>query len=146
MRRLLGFCLLAAFAFLPLFAAGRGEPGRVFAVRVELRDRLADLQTFHDLDLDVDGVFGNWARVYVVEEELGKLRDLGFLASELPEEIPGPEDAAAAYHTYETLTADLQQIAADHPNLVRLSSIGKSVQGRELWIVKVTDNPDVQED
>ncbi|HEX6852806.1 MAG TPA: M14 family zinc carboxypeptidase [Candidatus Polarisedimenticolaceae bacterium] len=146
MLRFLGCCLLAAAAFVPAFAAGRGEPGRVFAVRVELNDRLADLKLFHDLDLDVDGVFGTWARVYVIEEELGKLRELGFVASELPEEIPGPEPEAAAYHTYETLTAELQQIAADHPSIARLHSIGKSVQGRDLWIMKITDNPDAQED
>lgn len=142
--------LLASFAWIfphLALAAGRGEPGRVFAVRVELRDRLSDLKVLHDLDMDVDGVFGTWARVHVLEEELEKLRNLGFTASELPEDV-APVDAAvpSQYHTYETLTSELQQIAADHPSLVRLYSTGKSVQGRELWIVKVSDNPDVEED
>lgn len=26
-----------------------------------------------------------------------------------------------------------------------LSSIGKSIQGRELWVLRITDNPDSQE-
>jgi hypothetical protein len=43
-----------------------------------------------------------------------------------------------AYHTYETLTSELQQLAAKYPNLVTLTSAGKSVQGRELWYVKIS--------
>ena len=46
-----------------------------------------------------------------------------------------------AYHTYPELSDELQAIAYNHPNLVRLSSIGKSYEGRDLWIVKISDNP-----
>lgn len=150
LRRLLGLCLLALLPVLPASAAGRGEPGRVFAVRVELRDRLVDLKTFYDLDLDVDGVFGTWARIYVIDEELDKLRALGYLANAIDESSGDASTFAppnqSVYHTYETLTSELQQIAADHPSIARLYSIGKSVQGRDLWIMKITDNPDAQED
>jgi subtilisin-like proprotein convertase family protein len=117
-----------------------------------LRDRVADLQVLTDLDLDVDGVFGTWARVHLLDEEADKLRNLGFIVNALVEEAAAKDPGTGAppnqpaYHTYETLTQDLQTIAADHPDLVRLYSIGKSVQGRDLWVVKVTDNPDVQED
>jgi hypothetical protein len=48
--------------------------------------------------------------------------------------LPGP---VFAYHTYETLTADLQALAAAHPERARLSSIGQSVLGRELWMLEL---------
>ena len=35
---------------------------------------------------------------------------------------------------------------AAHPEIVRLSSIGQTVQGRELWAMKITARPDVEED
>ena len=148
------FLVLALLAFpsIPVLAAGRGEPGEIRAVRVELRNRIPDLQVLTDLDLDIDGVFDDWARVYVLDEEIDKLRYLGFTVNALVDggAAQGPEIDAPpnqpAYHTYETLTADLQTVAQEHPNLVRLVSIGKSVQGRELWAVKVTDNPDDDED
>ena len=137
-------------------AAGRGEPGLVAPMRLELRDRLTDLALLSELDIDVDGVFWTWARVYLLPEEIEKLQGLGFALRPLREE-GGPEaegtytpDAGAAvpstYHTYETLTAELQQIAADHPGITRLVSIGKSVQGRDLWMMKVSKNPDIEED
>lgn len=49
-------------------------------------------------------------------------------------ELPGP---VYVYHTYPTLTADLQALAEAHPDLVRLTSIGQSVRGLELWNVEI---------
>ena len=140
----------------PSWGAGRGEPGPVLPMKIELRDRLADLKLLHDLDIDIDGVFGTWARIYVVPEEMEKLRGLGFGISSLPTESGAAVEAPftpatpfavpTTYHTYESLTAELQQIAAAHPTIVRLYSLGSSVQGRTLWMVKITKNPDVEED
>ena len=49
------------------------------------------------------------------------------------------------FHSYTELTAEIAQVAADHPDIVSLFSIGKSYQGRELWAVKVSDNVAVDE-
>lgn len=48
--------------------------------------------------------------------------------------------ADSGYHTYEELTAAIRAVEAAHPGLVRISSIGRSHEGRELWIAKVSDN------
>jgi carboxypeptidase T len=45
-----------------------------------------------------------------------------------------------AYHTYPELTTELRAVADAHPNIVQLSTIGKSYQGRELWMLKISDN------
>jgi subtilisin-like proprotein convertase family protein len=138
------------------WSAGRGEPGPVLPMKIVLRDRLADLKLLHDLDIDIDGVFETWARVYVLPEEVEKLTGLGFDLSSLAPESGAPVEAPftpettfavpSTYHTYETLTSELQQIAATYPSIVRLYSLGLSVQGRNLWMVKITKNPDVEED
>jgi len=92
--------LRAAFLLLPLLgasptlAAGRGEPGPVFPARVELIDEEADLQQLHGLDIDVDGVFMGWARVWLIQEELEKLRFLGYEITLLPND--GPARAASS--------------------------------------------------
>jgi len=49
------------------------------------------------------------------------------------------------YHNFAEMTAELRQAAADHPNLVRLSSIGKSYEGRDLWLLKISNNPAVDQ-
>ncbi len=140
----------------PAWAAGHGEPGPVLSVRIEIKDRLADLKLLHDLEIDVDGVYGRWARAYLVPEEMVKLAGLGFEFRLLPDEGGAASDAGftpaapasvpTTYHTYETLTSELQQIAANYPAITRLYSLGPSVQGRELWMMKITKNPGVEED
>ena len=44
------------------------------------------------------------------------------------------------FHTYPEMVADIQAVAAAHPAIVHLFSIGTSYQGRELWAAKVSDN------
>jgi len=44
------------------------------------------------------------------------------------------------YHTYAEMVAEIQQAQTDHPDIVKLMSIGKSYQGRALWVAKVSDN------
>ncbi|MCA1813959.1 MAG: hypothetical protein LC624_08405 [Halobacteriales archaeon] len=47
----------------------------------------------------------------------------------------GPEP----YHTWPTLTADMAALAAAHPDLAKLSSIGKSAQGLDLWALEIAN-------
>nr|P39041.1 RecName: Full=Zinc carboxypeptidase; Flags: Precursor [Saccharothrix mutabilis subsp. capreolus]AAA73397.1 carboxypeptidase [Saccharothrix mutabilis subsp. capreolus] len=49
------------------------------------------------------------------------------------------------YHNFQETVTELNQTVTDHPNLVRLSSVGKSYQGRDLWMLKLSDNPAVDE-
>uniref|UniRef100_A0A023GN96 Putative carboxypeptidase ixodes scapularis carboxypeptidase n=1 Tax=Amblyomma triste TaxID=251400 RepID=A0A023GN96_AMBTT len=51
-----------------------------------------------------------------------------------------PEELA--YYNHEEMTAFLKKITFNYPNLIRLYSIGKSVEGRDLWVLLVTSNPD----
>ena len=40
---------------------------------------------------------------------------------------------------YDELTAWLQALAAEHPDLVTVEAYGRSHEGRDLWLVTVTD-------
>jgi hypothetical protein len=42
------------------------------------------------------------------------------------------------YHNYTTMTGILKSINRTHSELVSLYSIGKSVKGKELWVVLIT--------
>lgn len=66
-------------------------------------------------------------------------------ASALPLGAPAPGGAidpvgpVYPYHTWETLTVELQQLVADHADIARLHSAGKSVLGFDLWVVEIAD-------
>lgn len=57
--------------------------------------------------------------------------------------LPGaqvePVGPVYPYHTWETMTAELQQLVADHPDIARLHSAGKSNLGFDLWVVEIAD-------
>ena len=50
-----------------------------------------------------------------------------------------PEVRFDTYYRYEDLTRILQEYAEAYPQLVRLESIGKSYEGRDIWLVAVTN-------
>jgi hypothetical protein len=44
------------------------------------------------------------------------------------------------YHTYDEMVSELQNLAAAHPEILRLQSIGRTYEGRDIWAVKLSDN------
>lgn len=149
-------CPAGAEAFVPTEADRCPFTGRFPAeVSVPSARHLGWLESF---GVDVDRVQGTTATVYVDDEELAELTSAGFEVEPIPNQArraflefkegvdsglrtPGRED----YHTYEALTAELQQMAADNPDIVMVTSIGQSEEGRELWVVKLSDNVSVDE-
>jgi len=51
------------------------------------------------------------------------------------------EPSQFAHHNYEQLTAFLKRYSRLYPDITRLYSVGKSVQGRELWVMEISDKP-----
>ena len=49
------------------------------------------------------------------------------------------------YHKYDDLRTTMAFYAHKYPNLTRMYSIGKSVEGRDLWVLEISDLPGVHE-
>lgn len=151
-RLLLRLAAAGALCLLALAAAAQDLPADIdrcpFTGRFPVEIRLASPGEVRDLerrDLDIDRVRDLIVTAYVDDAQLLELRAAGYPAEAIPNQArrawaAGERDGREAYHTYTTLTAELQQIAADHPGIVHLASIGQSVQGREIWMVKISDN------
>jgi carboxypeptidase T len=71
----------------------------------------------------------------------GVLAAAGFIAT-----IAAPVEAAdfpakdSRYHNFTEMVSDIKAVAAAHPAIVSVFSIGKSYQGRDIWAAKVSDN------
>lgn len=53
-----------------------------------------------------------------------------------------PDESLGAYRNYTEMTERVHDLEADHPDLVTVEPIGTSVQGREIWMVTVTEPDD----
>ena len=64
---------------------------------------------------------------------------------ELLEETRDSDNPMRDYHNYSELTDFLVNISNTYPSITNLISIGQSVQGRELWVLEISDNPGINE-
>ena len=55
-------------------------------------------------------------------------------------------ETLGTYHDYAGVTDFLSAYATDYSGICSLVSLGQSVQGRELWAMKISDNPLAEED
>jgi murein tripeptide amidase MpaA len=50
-----------------------------------------------------------------------------------------PDQGVLSFYTYEVLTTLLHDLVAAYPALAEIASIGKSLEGRDLWLVTLTN-------
>jgi murein tripeptide amidase MpaA len=51
-----------------------------------------------------------------------------------------PQKGILSYYTYDVLTGLLRELVENFPQLAQLESIGQSLEGRELWLVTLTNH------
>ncbi len=162
--------LCVNFATFGLGAAQSPEPdpfSGLYPVKVPLESPEA-LATLTGLQLDIDRVFTAdpdatfpteadafvplIAHVYVNDAAMQRLTALGFEATPIPNEglrafqTYGPGSGVRlAWPTFAQFVARMQALVTAHPDIVQLHSIGRSVQNRDIWCLKITDNPTVAE-
>lgn len=119
---------LSAYAVAPI-----QEELYVLGNHPDLVKELARTQT-----LSVDHVHSDGFEVYGPKGTAEFLSDKGVVFYDMKALKTNKDDDG--YPSFEQFTAKLQAIAAKYPNLVRLTSIGKTVKGRDMWMLKISDN------
>lgn len=120
--------------------------GTIEVVEVTIPNR-DDLNELARAGYDISNVEGNVVTIYASLEELQQLKGTGYPLREVEPRMRGFElMALGSYHNYATLTDELNIYAEAYPEICRLYSLGQSVEGRELWAILISDNPDDEED
>lgn len=131
---------------------------------VHARDR-DEVRKLTEAGLDVDTCAARCAEgvlVYARPTDFKTIRDLGFGyeilytdgrdAVRWTDEWDGPRYAGGRaipydhYLSYEEFAAAMQELANNYPHITRLTSIGKTVNGRDIWALKISKNPDAEEE
>ncbi|HNR32170.1 MAG TPA: M14 family zinc carboxypeptidase, partial [Candidatus Hydrogenedentes bacterium] len=151
MKRCMFLLLLPTLALCSFSAYGaQARPGRIAVLEAPVTTS-AVAQALQAWDFDVDrGPRPGVVRVYATDEEVRLLDQLG-IAYKVTGYQPDPPDfgpfdkSLGTYHSYAEIAAMLEGYAAAHPNICRLQSAGNSHLGRTLWVLLITDNPDIEE-
>ncbi|HUT99622.1 MAG TPA: M14 family zinc carboxypeptidase [bacterium] len=137
--------------FLAVLWASAAPAGTQWVV-VEAYSR-GDFNQLAPLDLDVlsyntaDGL-----HVLATDSDLEALASLGYRwrvvdydFSQVRFGSRGGDSFYGGYRTIAETEAELQELAADHPDIFDLFSLGHSYLDRDIWCMKVSDNPAVDE-
>ena len=114
--------------------------------------RPADLGRLIDRGITIIDTGESFARALVTPGELEWLREAGvehqIIFEDLAEMWGWRDDPGTLrdFHSYQEMADELQQIAIDYPEITRLYDLGHSVQGRAIWGLKITANPEQEED
>lgn len=122
------------------------RPGKVTVLDLALRDK-ADLEFLDREGFNFELRGRDRAEVFATEAEVRALKQAGLEFRAVGQQPAPPPPSArnlGEYHDYPALTAFLQDCTNSHPDLCRLTSIGRSVQNRELWAMKLTAQPDLE--
>ena len=94
------------------------------------------------LGLDVWEVRPDFVVLQADEFQLGRLEAMGFAVEQLQTTEThlstfATAAAVSGYHSVATLEQDLRRLAEEHPEIAELHEIGRSVEGRPLWALRI---------
>ncbi|MBY0553779.1 zinc carboxypeptidase [bacterium] len=92
----------------------------------------------------IEIVKDDYVIAYGNDIELAKIKKMGWLqaSSNLAEEMRTKDFPTkdAAYHNYAELTEAISTLAKNNPDIVQMSSIVKTQEGRDIWALRITSD------
>ncbi|SMC93899.1 M14 family metallopeptidase [Kibdelosporangium aridum] len=148
-RGLLAAAALGAAMLLPLPVTASAQPDQSTAATADSQASAiytventtpASRTAISRFGVDIHGTEHGTLIFAATASQAKALRNAGYQLTAQATTLDFPP-ADSMYHNYAEQTAELQKIAADHPQIARLTSIGKSYQGnKDLWLLKISDN------
>ena len=109
-----------------------------------------DIKFFAENNIDIDRTsfqgkgsdFPEYLIIYVDQNRFGLLEKQGYIISWDPFKLPKD---ASSYRYNEDIGDSMLVWQNRYPSICKRIQIGTSVQGRPLWVLKITDNIDIEE-
>ncbi len=105
--------------------------------------------------ISIDNVSGNEVIAYANQKEFENFKTMGYQVEILPHPAANKSLTMATtvagmanwdkYPTHEVYVQMMNNLATDYPDICRLETIGVSEDGRDVLVLKITDNPDANE-
>ena len=117
-------------------------------------DTKAQYLQFKNMHLDEVWQGENYIEIITDQSELNNLNSLGFrteveitaLSDYYRSRLPKALDMGG-YKTLDEINAYLDSMIAAYPDIISTKeNIGNTIEGRPIWAVKISDNPNVDED
>ncbi len=144
--------VLALVILLPMSVSGRDDTEVISHIRLRALTKQQFLDV-HAMGLDILELPGEKIELLARPADLVNLANAGVewdviqadMQKHYLDQSPVPLPFGG-FRTYSQIVAYLDSLAASNSNIMTAKfSIGMSVEGRELWVVKISDNPEIDE-
>jgi hypothetical protein len=96
--------------------------------------------------LEIHGVTESTVSIAATDDELAQLVALGYSPRITLDDYQSWVDSVLlGYRSYAQVCSTMAELAEDYPFICRLDTLGLSVQNRTILMMRVTDNPQVEE-
>ncbi|MFC1556102.1 M14 family zinc carboxypeptidase [candidate division KSB1 bacterium] len=147
MKTIMSVILTAVLLISAISANAQTEIEGRYRIEIGSTDILRKLQQFEFR------IIGEKTGEYIdVECTVGQMREIsraGFTIESVPPESDlfySIKAVPDAFHDYAETVSFLTLMAAQYSSIAEMHSIGKSTEGRDIWALKISDNPDIDED
>ncbi len=148
----LGLVMVFLLAF--VFVSQAFSADRVMLARIHLAEK-SQMKEIQSLPLDIAYVkYGQYIDIVTDKEEVDHLRSSGYNVEIVHEDLVAFYQSRfekgkymGGYHTYSEVGVALDSMHIRYPSITTSKiNIGNSLEGRAIWALKISDNPDVDED
>lgn len=127
------------------FSWSRSDLDTLYSVKVKAQSSTERNQLV-ELGIAIDAVYSDSVGFLATQKELDLLKknNISYFSFELPTRLDGTRGFPAgdeAFHDYAETIAAIDALAQQYPGLVEKIAIGKSLEGRELYGVRISANP-----
>lgn len=135
--KLLSVVTLAALAFLPLQNAYTIDSTQYW-MKIRAKDKF-ERTLVANTGVSIETTREDFVVGIGGLEEKQDLERMGLLEVSFPltAEMDFPSEDAA-FHNYAEMTDKLRQLTTQYANIAQMSSIGKTVEGRDIWVVRIS--------
>jgi hypothetical protein len=145
--------VLALVAVVVLWFGTAGAAAKYTTVRITL-DKKTDYQIVRSFGFDVVTLGEGFAEAILTPGDLERLQSTGLKYTITIDDMTAfyrtrldQNRDMGGYRTLSEIGLVLDSISNAHPEIVTPKwSIGNSIEGRPIWVVKISDNPNVDED
>ncbi|MEA1875627.1 MAG: M14 family zinc carboxypeptidase [Bacteroidota bacterium] len=142
------FAVLFCLSLVPELSAQTTDQ-KLYRIYVEDFSKIRNLEQTGVTIYNIDP--GSYIEIIAKPEQATRLEAEGFQIEYLGKDFRELADiqrlkASPEYHDYQETMDELQDIADRFPNITKLDILGQSVLGRNLACLKISDNPDMDED
>ena len=134
---IVSIALISAILGLTSMQPAHSNNHEYYWIKVAAKDKF-QRSIIADSGAAIEIVKEDFVIAYGSDVELKKLQKLGWVQaySNLAQEDFPSKDAA--YHNYTELTEELNKLAAANRDLVRMTSIAKTNEGRDMWAIRIS--------